>query len=153
MFIADNFDLNQMIQPDSSFAFDGNDSDGCDLTNLDDDAQFLGKVRREKSCPNPMGQSEKPSDSGKGDPFDFGQFAESQVFRIFPKFVEICPTYIFGTSNTPVCKDISNGEIIRIPGVLPVTLLNVGPSTSCFSFFLFFFLLLALSYDLQNLFW
>lgn len=131
--------MNPMTVSDSSLAFDGNDdgngNDICDLTLLDD-TQFLSKLRRRKACPNPERQLEKPSDPGKNDPFGFGHFAENQLFKIFPEFIEICPPYLFGSSNTPVCKDISNGEIIRVPGVLPVTLLNVAPRTSCSPFLL-----------------
>lgn len=126
LFFDDNIDLNRLSESDPNFAFDGNN--GCDLTSLDE-TQLIGKVRRGTSCKNPAGQAENPDNPDKSDPFDFNQFAELQSLRIFPKFVELCPTYRFGTSNTPVCKDISNGEIIRIPGVLPVTLLNVEPCT------------------------
>ena len=115
-----------MAVSDSNFPFD--DNDGCDLSYLDD-VQLLGKVRRENSCQNPKGQRELPNDSDKSDPFNFARFAETQMSRIFPKFVEICPTNRFGTSNTPVCKDILDGGIVQTPGVLSVTLLNVAPST------------------------
>lgn len=144
MFFDDNFDLNPLNEPDSSLAYDGNES--CDLTSLDY-SQWTGKVRRETACKNPMGQTEIPKNPDKPDPFDFNQFAGAQALRIFPKLVEICPTYRFGTSNTPVCKDISNGDVIGVPGLLPVTLLNVEPRMLSSSFFssdkrqyLFFFL-------------
>ena len=123
-FFDDNVDLDIMSEPDSTFAFDSNKS--CDFTSLDD-FQLIGKVRRETSCKSPEGQAQKPNDFDNHDPFDFNQFVRNQALRIFPKFVEICPIYRFGTSNTPVCKDTSNGDIIRVPGVLPVTLLNIDP--------------------------
>ena len=132
LFFDDNVDFNPITESDSNLAFDSSIS--CDLTSLDD-TQLIGKVRRETACKNPEGQAQNPSNPGQNDPFDFNQFVESQAVRIFPKLVEICPTYLFGTSNIPVCKDVSNGDIIKVPGLLPVTLLNVEPCPSISSFY------------------
>lgn len=115
-----------MTGSDSTLSLAGDDS--CDGT-YPDIAQLLGKVRREKTCQNPAGEEKPPNDSGQSDPFDFGLFSEGESLKIFPKFVAICPTIIFGPSNIPVCKDISNGDVIRVAEILPVTLLNVEPST------------------------
>ena len=135
MFFDDNLDFNPATELESNFVFDSSSS--CDLTSLGE-TQLFGKVRRETSCKTVEGQTQKPSNPGQNDPFDFNQFSQTEAVRIFPKLVEICPTYMFGTSNIPVCKDVSNGDIIRVPGLLPVTLLNVQPCTSVSSFFLFF---------------
>lgn len=128
-FSADDVDLDQMAGSSSSFLFAG--ESGCDLAYFDD-AQLLGKVRREAACKVPVGQVKDADDSDKKDPFDFSQFSASvQSLKMFGKFFEICPVYIFGASNTPVCKDETPGDVLRTTGESSVTLLNVLPSTFC----------------------
>lgn len=127
-FLADDVDPNQMAGSSSSFLFAG--EDGCDLDYFDN-TQLLGKVRRETFCKAPVGQARDADDSAKKDPFDFSKFSTTiQSLKMFAKFVEICPSDKFDRSNTPVCKENKPGDILGIPGVAPVTLLNVEPSKS-----------------------
>jgi hypothetical protein len=130
---ADHIDVDWMIELGSNFdsfnqdpSFSLADDSFCD-TNDADYIQSLGKKRRENSCrAPPVGQTEQ-SDEPK---WDFNRFfIEKQSLTLFPEDLEICPPKIFGTSNTPLCKNLVMGQFYSPKGQKWVNLFDVEPRT------------------------